>query len=306
MITINTEKGLIDVHSWNDILERPGFRSGLNPSEHELKSIIGRYIFGDKVPCGLSNCRTPHAKGFVVTTKDGLETNIGKDCGSKYFGIDFDEQAKQFERDLAAKEDREMLFGFTSRVSVLEERIKILRSGSRGADWVNRNCQTVLNPAKIPVLCSRKLSDLAKQKSARLTVPREATKAEFDQMSNAIGKNLKWPQYVDEVIAEIRGIEALYQEYNLRNLLIVEVEEKLRTFKLQNIDFLSTEKLRYWKKWVLSLDQIIERAEFAVNRGRLLFSVENLKPLLKLPGMEAAEYRTLFETFLATLKPEEK
>ena len=68
MITINTDKGLVKVSDWQDILERPGFDANLNPNKSELKTIIGRYVFGDKVKCGLSICHTPHAKGYLVTT----------------------------------------------------------------------------------------------------------------------------------------------------------------------------------------------------------------------------------------------
>jgi hypothetical protein len=55
MITISTDKGLVKVDAWEDILSRAGFTTELDPAKHELNTIIGRYIFGDKVRCGLSN-----------------------------------------------------------------------------------------------------------------------------------------------------------------------------------------------------------------------------------------------------------
>ena len=302
MITINTERGLIDVSSWNDILERPAFRVGIDPADHELKTIIGRYVFGDKVQCGLSNCRTPHAKGYVVITKDGLETNIGKDCGSRYFGIDFEEQARQFENDLAAKENREILWNFFFRTEKLEKRISVLRDEKKGANWVHKHCNSLLNPAKVSVFIPRKLHDLSKQKSNLLTIPREASQQEFDRMTESAGHKLKWPQYVDEHVAVIDGIEALYHENDLRKILVIEVIENLKLFKNQKIDELNNDKLKRWKKWVNSVENILEQSEFIVSKGRILLSKKNLLPLLKLPGMEDEPNRTLFLTFLDSLE----
>lgn len=302
MITINSDKGLIDVHSWDDILIRPTFKVGLDPDKHELKSIIGRYVFRDQVPCGLSSCRKPHNKGYVVTTKDSLETNIGKDCGSKYFGIDFDLQAKQFEKDLAAKENREMLWNFYFRTEELEAKILSLRESVKGANWVSRHCNALLNPPSVPVVVFRKLNDLAKQKTTLLTISREVTSEEFERMSVASGQTLKWPQYVDEPIAEIQGIEALYQENNLRELLVNGIEENLKSFKIQQIDLLNDEKLKFWKKWAMSVDLILEKAELAVAKGRILLTKANLQPLFSLPGMEVKSQKSLFESFIEKLQ----
>lgn len=136
MITLNSEQGLISVENWEDIESRPGFITNLNPSDHQLESIIGRYLFKEKIRCGLSNCHTPHAKGYIVTTKDGQSTNIGKDCGKKYFGVDFEYLSKKFDRDITEKENRNYLFSFSFQIEEVERTISDLRKKERGADWV--------------------------------------------------------------------------------------------------------------------------------------------------------------------------
>lgn len=128
MITLSTEKGLTKVDDWDSIIARAGFIVSLNPLEHELKSILGRYVFQEKVPCGLSNCKTPHNRGYIVVTKDGRETNIGKDCGKNYFGVDFQVMANKFERDITEQDNREALWTFTLKLDELEQRISALRS----------------------------------------------------------------------------------------------------------------------------------------------------------------------------------
>jgi hypothetical protein len=133
MITLNSDRGLVRVEDWEDICTRPGFTGNLNPAKHQLASIIGRYVFGFVIRCGLSNCHTPHTRGYIVTTKDGLETNIGKDCGKVYFGVDFEEQARQFDRDMTDQENRELLWNFTFKIDEFDERVRALRAGARGA-----------------------------------------------------------------------------------------------------------------------------------------------------------------------------
>ena len=61
MITINTAKGPVKVETWDDVLERPGFIVDLDPNEHQLDAVIGRYIFGDMV-----NADFPTATRFML------------------------------------------------------------------------------------------------------------------------------------------------------------------------------------------------------------------------------------------------
>ena len=90
MIVLNTGKELVRLESWADIEGRPGYSDNLDPSQHKLSAILGQYAFSAQIRCGLSNCHTPHHRGYLVVTQSGRETNIGKDCGKTYFGVDFE------------------------------------------------------------------------------------------------------------------------------------------------------------------------------------------------------------------------
>lgn len=59
MITLNHDKGLVRVESWDDIESRPGFTKEIDPKAIKLHAIIGSYVFADYVPCGLSTCHQP-------------------------------------------------------------------------------------------------------------------------------------------------------------------------------------------------------------------------------------------------------
>ena len=134
VITLSEDDKLIRVANWEDILGRPRYTQDLDPKQHKLQSILGRYIFKDPVRCGLSDCHTLHQKGYLVLTKDNRETNIGKDCGRRYFGVDFDTLSRQFEQDFAAAENRERLWGFKFQLEEVEVRIDDLRQSPAGAD----------------------------------------------------------------------------------------------------------------------------------------------------------------------------
>jgi hypothetical protein len=84
--------------------ERPGWRERIRLSEHNLARIIGGYHLGRDLwqHCGL--CNTEHGRGYVVATTEGLETQIGKDCGLKHLGARFEELERQFTVALEAQD----------------------------------------------------------------------------------------------------------------------------------------------------------------------------------------------------------
>jgi hypothetical protein len=301
MITINTNKELVKVASWDDVLSRPGFRNDLDPKRHELGSIIGRYLFGDKVRCGLSDCHTLHTRGYLVTTKDGLETNIGKDCGSKYFGVDFDEQAKRFERDLEEKDFREHLWTLRFGLDELEQRIEAMRGGDYGAQWVHKNVTALRNPAKVPVTVTRAFDQMVRQQSGRLTVSRQATEQEVAQLEAMRGKGLPRPHYIEEVAGEIRGLEAMYAENDLRELLTVQLDEHIKEFKDVNIDTLQHKDLSRWNRWEQTIERTLDAARDSVAHGRVLLTQQNLTPLLRRFDPTSAQEEERFRRFLDTL-----
>lgn len=84
--------------------ERSGWRERINLSEHNLARIVGGYHLSKDLwqHCGL--CNTEHGRGYVVATTEGLETQIGKDCGLKYLGARFEELEQQFTVALEAQD----------------------------------------------------------------------------------------------------------------------------------------------------------------------------------------------------------
>lgn len=291
MIVLNSLKEIIRVEAWSDITDRPGFTPDLDPSKHTLDSIIGRYAFADRIPCGLSNCHAPHGKGYIVSTKDGRETNIGKDCGKTYFGVDFETLTAQFDRDMTEKENRERLWNFFFQVEEVTAKVSAMRNEEHGADWVYAHTRTLLeNPRRtVPAKVIRFLMPMVKTRDSRITAGREATEEEVSQQEQAMGRSLPRPHYITVLVGELAGMEALYPENNLRDLLVIHTEEKIKTLHTTNIDSLSFEELSRWSKWLGGLDAVLERAAQSVHQGRVLLTRENLAPLSTGAALDTAE-----------------
>lgn len=300
MITLNSEQGLINVENWEDIVARPGFITNLNPSDHQLESIIGRYLFKEKIRCGLSNCHTPHAKGYIVKTKGGQSTNIGKDCGKKYFGVDFEDLSKKFDRDIKEKEYREQLYSFSFQIEDLERTTSDLRKKEHGADWVYKKTRPLVFSGKgCPEVIVRRISTMIKTGTNFLSVQREATQMEIETLEAMQNRKVPRPHFVEEPVAEIGGIQTLYSEYDLKELLVRDLEENLQAFKSKDIDSLSFDELRHWSKWINSVENILEKATKAVSLGNTLLSRGNLEPFSQI--LSTRDDVALFRSFLKEL-----
>lgn len=282
MIVLNEEKELVRVETWEEITERPGFTDNLNPHEHKLSKIIGQYVFQNKISCGLSNCHTPHSRGYLVATKSGQETNIGKDCGKNYFGVDFVDMAAQFNRDMRDKEARERLWSFTFKLDEIKTTIKTLREGKHGADWVHRTSRPLIEPGKqVPIVVIRHIATMLKTGTSALQIDREATQQEYEMEEARSGRSVKRPLIVFDKVADIRAIEALDQGNDLRKILILDLEENIKLFEPLNIDTMTSKDLLKWSKWAGTVEQQLDTARQSLEVGRILLTRTNLTPLMQ-------------------------
>ena len=280
MITLNSDKGLVNIETWDDVIHRPGFVKNLNPREHSLKAILGRYMLRDSVSCGLSECHTPHGKGYLVLTNDALETNIGHACGKKYFGVDFETLSRKLDRDITEKSNRELLVTFSFRIDDLRERILLSRDGELGA----KRLQSLLRPLRVlssgcpePVVTN--ILRMVKSRSSVIGTSRQATEEEALRIEALNNTTLARPHYIEETIATLKGLDALFSENDLQLLLVKEIEEPLRKFESEDVDLMPFDVLRKWVKWVSTVDRCLDRVEEVVTAARSLLTQDNLRPL---------------------------
>jgi hypothetical protein len=294
MITLKTERGFVQVEKWEDVTELPGFVANLNRSQHKLKDIVGRYVFPHTIKCGLSDCHSPHKKGYVVSTESGELTNIGWICGSEYFGEDFETRSLQFERDVEDQRNRETLAGFSFRADLLQAAVDALRNADFGADWVYKRTRPLLAAnRRCPEPIVRRIAAMIKADQNQLTTERLATEQETEAAEAAAGRTIPKPYIISEVVAQIKGMAALNTQNDLRQMLVMEIHEELKAFREVDIDSLNHGELSRWANWIGSNDARLERASAAIDAGRDLLTVDNLQPFFRLlsSGADTIEFR---------------
>lgn len=299
MITINGERGFEQVESWEQILELPGFTAELNPEQKQLKAIIGRYVFKERIPCGLCTCRQPHGKGYIVTTETGEITNIGNRCGKTHFGVKFDEFSKVFTQAITDHQHREAIASFLFRLEGYSMEVATIRSETQGADWVYKVSRALVERNRgCPDVLVTEVNKMLRSRSGDIRVARIASEAEAEELDAISGKKSPRPQYIEEIKGRLKGITALYKENDLREMLVLDVEPKLKELADFDVDQATSHDLRYWAKWCQELDDKIERVRDTVRTGRVLLDRGNLAQLADL--ISDPRDTVMFRKWLAT------
>jgi hypothetical protein len=300
VITLNQDKELVRVSAWEDIANRPGFTAPLDPASHKLKGIIGQYTLAHDVPCGLSSCRTLHRHGYLVVTQSGHETNLGKDCGKRYFEVEFEAMRNAFDRDLRAKEQRERLYSLKFQIDEWRVRIDELRVGPSGADSTWRSLRAFREAGRgVPDSVVYRLRTMLKTGATLVEVDREATEDEVARVEATQGRHVPRPYHVSEPVGELRGLHALQDEMDLRVLLVVGLSTELDQFEHVAIDSLSPNELGRWAKWATGMEAQLERAVTSLDAARVFLDRDNLMLLSR--SLTKAEERAEFGRYLRTL-----
>lgn len=288
MITINTDKGLVQIKTWEDLIQRPNFGE-LDPATAEFDKAIGRYHLAYKVRCGLTSCHEPHFKGYLVTTKDGRETNIGHDCGRTYFGLDFEQAARQLDRDYRRQEQRDAIYAFQAQLAAARERVEYLRNGDYCAAWCYRTLEELRQG--VPATVRSAFSDMAKTGDGRITAQREATEEEAAAAEAQWRRKLPRPYYVSKVVTALDAASFLQREHNLRTI-VVDLTEGLKAIAA-NPEHLSDSKLGYNAKWVSEFEGKATRLLRTITEARRFLTRENILQFehAQLTSKELAELR---------------
>lgn len=305
MITLNSERGFEKVDTWEEIVSLPGFTDNLDPKKFQLKEIIGRYIFKEKIPCGLTSCKQPHGKGYIVTTKTGEVANIGNVCGKTHFGVEFNELSKIFNRAITEHNNREIVGSFIFQLEANIERVENIRSGNSGADWVYKTSRGLIQKGRgCPESVTSYVSKLVRSRNGAILIPRIATENEVKDMEVIQKRTLERPQYIEESRGNLRGLDALFPENDLRELLIIDMEANLKSLADLDIDNATFKDIQYWSKWCSEFDAKLEKAERILSSGQQMLSKDNLSQLLSVidDQHESSEFRKWLAATLNTMR----
>ena len=100
-------------------------------------------------------------------------------------------------------------------------------------------------------------------------------------------------------MAEVAGLDALLPENNLRNLVVIELDEKIKKFESESIDSMSLKTLSDWVKWADQVPATLKRAIKSLKSGQILLTQENLAPFSQL--LFAAAQKARLQKFLKGL-----
>ncbi|GHD72635.1 hypothetical protein GCM10007164_20520 [Luteimonas padinae] len=305
MITLNSERGLVRIMSWDDIESVPGFTSDIDPKTVKLKEIIGSYTFDALIPCGLSTCHQPHGNGFLVAAADGRVTNIGRICGKKHFNVEFTHMSRIFLAAVRAQQSREFLGELKNRLPGISAEVATIKNGQHGAAWINaRVNQLTGSSAALPTSIVNAVRQAVRRGDGTLIIERAATKKEREERFAAMDvKGLEHlrrnvPFVVEDRVGQLDGFPALAPGNGLREVLGT-IEPFLTALKEADIESLSDKQLRELTKAGGELDANLERLRSIITAGRRLLKRRNIQQLTRF-ATSSTDNR-LFVAFLRDL-----
>lgn len=304
MITLNSERGLVRIASWDDIESVPGFTADIDPKTVKLKEIIGSYTFDALIPCGLSTCHQPHGNGFLVAAADGRVTNIGRICGKKHFDVEFTQMSRVFLATVRAQQNREFLLELKHRLPNITAEVAAFKAGECGAAWINTRINKLTGKSgSLPTPIVNAVRQAVRRGDGALTIQRAATKEEREALAAAadvtgLERRNRISDFVEVQVGQLDGFAALAPGNGLRDVLGA-IEPFLATLSEAEIDSLPDKQLRELSKAGSELEPNLERLRTVIGVGKRLLVQQNVQQLSQF-ATSSAESR-LFATFLRDL-----
>lgn len=304
MITLNSERGLVRIASWDDIESVPGFTADIDPKTVKLKEIIGSYTFDALIPCGLSTCHQPHGNGFLVAAADGRVTNIGRICGKRHFSVEFTQMSRVFLAAVRAQQSREFLGELKNQLPNIAAQVASFKAGERGAAWINtRINQLTGKSGSLPTPIVNAVRQAVRRGDGALMTQRAATKEEREALAAAsditgLDRRNRISDFVEVQVGQLDGFTALAPGNGLRDFLGA-IEPFLATLSEADIDSLPDKQLRELSKVGGELEPNLDRLRGVMAAGGRLLVKQNIQQLSQFAASRAES--KLFELFLRDL-----
>lgn len=266
-----SKKHFLRITTWDDIYKMSGYTDSLDPKKEKLKQVINKYELPNKGRCGLSNCRTPHNIGCIVETESGRLTNLGNDCGKKYFGENFTSLSNKLSKEIDYSNKIENIK--LAKLNIAENYRKL---NEIEADW--KKIESLYRTIKSEGLDGLydKLEQMKHSKSSIIAIQRRATKTEIELEEVRTGKNVQSPFYVAEGLGNLKGISYLIDRVKIKAILQSNdvILESLNKFDESNTTFKNLNKMI---KDIESLQDSIREAYSIILEGFKLFESDNMK-----------------------------
>lgn len=238
---LEVDESLMDSpQSLEDLMKRKDFQAPIDPHTHELKEVLATYSMAQKIPCGLSTCRTEHLKGLLVKTSSGVETNIGHVCGRNHFGEAFVIAEGAHRRKVERFKAHQALANLRQEQKSLEEQVTTLIEGPFGVHWQRKlllELQRQLTPEGLKLL-KRKI----RRNDLDVRSVTERSEEEIQKEMARTHKRRDDVRYKSELVGRLRNMPWLI--YDFKATLIDGIREPLRTVCNVDESNLETPKLQ--------------------------------------------------------------
>ena len=260
----------IKLNSWDDIINRPCYKSSIKPKKFNFIQISASYSFkDDSARCGVSGCLKDHSRGYLVSTSDENETNLCENCGQKFFGVSFEEQKKILQDKNTTRKQKIKLNNILEQNSIREQ-VNDLKQASQGGNWLFHVLASFRDTYPKELLIA--LKELA-TKSDEDTTLSELIENECDQSQR-------------EAIEKLQGLSIF--TLDIREELILKILKPL--IALEKLADEPDEKpsLTRYCKWADDLDEQFVIVEKLIEEGQLFFTTWNLEKLKSIPLPKAS------------------
>lgn len=271
---------LLRFESPKDFTSRRAYQAEIDSSLHQLDRILGGYSFGkdNYTHCGLKGCRTLHGKGYVVQTLDGIETNIGKDCGTRHFGQRFEDLEGQFTRlvEESARRDR-------VQDAIRKKDVTIQRTSALLKDCLH--WETEVDKLFKEIDREKSLVSVLREAirtGGALVIDRQLSRAERELSGGS-------QQYIRETVGRLYGLSVIGMKK-----VSIEIQGEalapLHELSDDQLSAMSNNAVEKKAKWLGELDTTLQRAESYIESAREFCAQKNWRAFAQ--AFEAGRHRT--------------
>lgn len=265
----------ITLKTWNDIVNRPRYKSPIEPLEDRYVRAVAIYSFEEQsARCGASDCLKAHSQGFLVVTSDEMETCLCEACGQRLLGVAFSEKKKVLQNKARIREQQTKLNAILQQSDVIRSRVKELKQIRHGANWLYRSLTNFRRTYPADLLVA--LTELA-------------TSKEDDANHQTLSESDADPSR----LAQIEGLGVFATD--IREVLIGNVLNPLTQLEEYAEAAHTTPSLSRYCQWADDLENQFSCAERLIEAGQAFFRPENMDRLgcIPLSGQSTRILRSL-------------
>lgn len=305
MIFVRTEKGSQKVECWEEITNRPRFIGQISKAEHTLSEIIGFYQFKNEIHCGLKGCNQPHQRGYLVRTEDGIETNIGKVCGTGEFGIQFKELTGSFHKFMDLETNKMAISEAKQKCASWSATIEGLRKSKPSINTCASNIEKIQNANYAGRLAAAEIRLLAKSQNGLVKLTEVETSKLAREILFSADKHMRESGEAtsDYIIGKVSFTNVLLPENNLKERFI-SISDDIKGIHKISLESASSPTIADIARRANTLEDRIKQLKLLLHEAVKFLNIKNLSAIsnkLKYSSTAPESELRSFETFLRTL-----